>query len=56
VLRAAIEYDPNEAIGLDGALAKLAEQPYGDFLLGVVAAGLLAFAAFCFIQARYGDV
>jgi Domain of Unknown Function (DUF1206) len=56
LLRAALEYDPNEAIGLDGALAKLADQPYGDFLLGVVAAGLLAYAAFCFIQARYGDV
>jgi hypothetical protein len=56
VLRAAIEYDPNDAIGLDGALAKVAKQPHGAVLLGLVAAGLLAYAAFCFIQARYGDV
>jgi hypothetical protein len=56
VLRAAIEYDAREAVGLDGALAKLAHQPYGQVLLAAVAAGLLAYAAFCFIQARAGDV
>jgi hypothetical protein len=56
VLRAAIEYDAREAVGLDGALAKLAHQPHGPVLLGVVAAGLLAYAVFCFIQARVGDV
>ena len=56
LLRAAIQYDPKEAIGLDGALAKVAHQPYGAVLLGVVAAGLLAYATFCLLQARYGDV
>jgi hypothetical protein len=56
LLRAALEYDPREAIGLDGALAKVAHQPYGGVLLGVVAAGLIACSAFCFLQARYGDV
>jgi hypothetical protein len=55
VLRAAIQYDATEAVGLDGALAKLAHQPYGGALLGAVALGLLAYSAFCFIQARYGD-
>ena len=34
VVRAAWEYDPKEAIGLDGALAKLAHAEYGPFLLG----------------------
>ncbi len=56
VARAAWQYDPKEAIGLDGALSKVAQQPQGDLLLGLVAAGLFAYALFCFVQARYRDV
>jgi hypothetical protein len=52
LLRAAIRFDPDEAVGLDGALLKLAQQPYGRALLGGVAAGLLAYGLFCFVQAR----
>jgi hypothetical protein len=54
--KAALEYDPKQAVGLGGALARLAQQPYGGVLLGVTAAGLLAFGAFCLAQARYRDV
>jgi hypothetical protein len=56
VVKAAYEYDPREAIGLDGALQKLASQSYGSWLLGIVAAGLLAYAVFCFFEARYREV
>lgn len=56
LLRAAWQYDPREAIGVDGALRKLAQGPYGMLALGAVAAGLLAYAAFCFVQARYRRV
>lgn len=56
IVRAAWEYDPKEAIGLDGALAKLAHAEYGPFLLGLTAGGLLAYALFCFVQARYRRV
>lgn len=56
LLRAAVQYDPEEALGLDGALRKLAQQTYGEALLGVVAAGLLAYGVYCFVQARYRDV
>lgn len=55
-LRAAYQYDPDEAIGLDGALAKLAGEAFGPVLLGTVAFGLLAYGLFCFVQARYRDV
>ena len=55
LMKAAIEFDPNEAEGLDGALARLAEQPYGQVLLGITAAGLLAYAAYCAADARYHD-
>ena len=56
IVKAAWEFDPKEAIGLDGALAKVAHAEYGSLLLGAVAAGLLAYALFCFIQARYRRV
>jgi hypothetical protein len=55
-IRAAIQYDPQEAVGLDGALRKLADASYGPLLLGVTAAGLLAYALYCFVDARYRDV
>lgn len=54
--KAAWEYDPAEAVGLDGALARLAGQPYGPVVLGVVAAGLVAFALHCLAEARYREV
>jgi uncharacterized membrane protein YidH (DUF202 family) len=56
LLKAAIEYDPHEAIGIDGALRKLVDQDHGRVLLGVVAAGLLSFGVFCLFQARYRRV
>ena len=56
MIKAAVEYDPREAIGLDGALQKLANQAYGSWLLGLTAAGLVAYALFCFIEARYREV
>lgn len=53
LLKAAVEFDPDEAIGLDGALRKVAEQPYGQALLGLVAAGLLAYGLYAVALARY---
>jgi hypothetical protein len=53
LLKAAIDYRADEAIGLDGALAKLYSQPYGPWLLGAAAAGLIAFGLFSISEARY---
>lgn len=50
---AAITYDPDKAGGLDDALSTLREQPYGPYLLTLVALGLAAFGLFCFAWARY---
>ena len=52
-LKAAYDYKANEAIGLDGALGKLYNGAYGSWLLGAVALGLLAFACFSLVEARY---
>ena len=54
--RAAIEYDPKNAIGLDGALHRLADASYGSYLLGVTAAGLVCYGLYCLVDARYRDV
>ncbi len=54
--KAAVEFDPKEAVGLDGALSRLAAQPYGTALLGFVAAGLVVFALYCFAEGRYREV
>lgn len=56
LLTAAIDYNPHKAIGLDGALSQLLHNSYGPFLLGVVAAGLIAFALYSIADARYRKV
>lgn len=53
LVRAAVRYDPNEAVGVDGALRRLADAPHGPALLAVVAAGLFTFGLFSFLEARY---
>lgn len=53
VLRAAIDFDPHKAVGVDGALARVHQEPLGPWLLGLVAVGLLAFAGFSFAESRY---
>ena len=53
LFRAAWEFDPKEARGLDGALLEVAQAPYGGLLLGAVAVGLLCYALYCLVQARY---
>lgn len=56
VTRAAIDYNPKEAIGLDGALQKLAHAGYGPYLLGLTAFGLVCYGIYCLVDARYRDV
>jgi hypothetical protein len=56
VVKAALDYDPKEAIGLDGALQKLASAAYGPYLLGLTAAGMILYGVYCFFDARYRDV
>jgi hypothetical protein len=50
---AAWQFDPGEARGLGGALAALQDQPFGRALFALVAAGLAAFGAFEFVEARH---
>jgi hypothetical protein len=56
LIKSAIDYQPKEAVGLDGALTALQKAAYGPVLLGIVAAGLIAFAAYSIADARYRKV
>ena len=50
---AAWTYDPQKAGGLDVALTTLLDQPFGAWLLTLVALGIAAFGAYCFAWARH---
>lgn len=56
LIKAAIDYNPKQAVGLDGALRELAHASYGPALLGLVAAGLAGFALYSIVDARYRKV
>ena len=51
--RAAITYRSSEAGGLGDALQVMAEQPWGRWLLALMAAGLIAYGFFALIEARF---
>jgi uncharacterized protein DUF1206 len=53
LIKAAVDFNPKAAVGLDGALAKLVHSSYGPSLLGIVSAGLIAFAAYSVSDVRY---
>jgi hypothetical protein len=53
VLRAALSYDPRNAVGVDGALARVHHETAGPWLLTLVGAGLIVFAAFSVAEARF---
>lgn len=50
VIRAAIQFDPNEARGLDASLREIASSSVGMVLVYVVAVGLILYGAFCVIS------
>ena len=56
LVKAAIDFDPDKAVSVDGALAALAKASYGPVLLGIVAAGMIAFAGYSVADARYRRV
>ena len=56
VLQAAHNFDPQKVKGLDGVLATLVQQPWGKALLAVMAFGLLAYAIYLCLQARFRNI
>lgn len=50
---AAMHSNASEARGLSGALQALEQQSYGQWLLGIVALGLVAYGFYMLVQARF---
>jgi hypothetical protein len=53
VVAAAVTFDPGKARGMDAALRQVAARPYGPWLLGLMALGLMCFGAYSFAESRY---
>jgi hypothetical protein len=56
VFIAAVGFDAEESVGVDGALKKVVGQSYGPAMLILVALGLFCFGLFSFVEARYRKV
>lgn len=52
-IQAARQYDASEVRGLGEALQVLEQQPYGAWIMGIVAIGLIAYGIYTIIQGRY---
>ena len=55
-IKAAVEYDPHEAVGLDGALSRLTTHAYGPAFLAIVACGLILFGVYSLADARFRKI
>jgi hypothetical protein len=53
LILAAVRADPGEAQGIEGVLDAVAGQRYGQWMLGMVAAGLACFGLYTMVEARY---
>jgi hypothetical protein len=53
LLKAAIDYDADQVVGLDGALRQVLDEPYGPLLLLLIALGLAAFGIFRLFDASW---
>jgi hypothetical protein len=52
-LYAGVSHDPKKSGGLDQALHKVLQQPFGPVLLVLIALGLACYGLFCFARARH---
>lgn len=51
VLMAAVDFDPDKTVGIDGALKRALDEPYGDPLVIVIALGLFAYGVYSLARA-----
>jgi hypothetical protein len=56
VTKAAIDYAPRKAVGIDGALARLTQHAYGSTALVVVAIGLILFGVYSLADSRFRKI
>ena len=56
LLYAALDFNSLEAKGFAGALRLIQQPPHGSLLLGITAAGLLAFGIYGVAEAAFGRI
>ncbi len=56
LLQAAYQSNAQQAKGLGKTLQELAQQPFGPWLLGIAAIGLIAYALFMMLMSRYRTI
>lgn len=56
LVQAAVQYSPQKAAGLGDALARLQAQPYGVFVVAVIALGLLAYGLYALFLSRFRGI
>jgi hypothetical protein len=56
IIKVILAHDANALKGTEGALQYLLSLPYGSFLMGAVALGMLGYGIFCFMVARHSDI
>ncbi|MCP3026328.1 DUF1206 domain-containing protein [Halobacillus sp. A5] len=52
-IQTALSSNPDDSKGLDGALAEVSQQPFGQWLLGLVAVGLILYGIYEITRGRY---
>ena len=52
---AGVTHEPEKSGGLDQALQKVLQQPFGPYLLFAIGVGIACYGLFCFAQARHLD-
>ncbi|MGP9526649.1 DUF1206 domain-containing protein [Glutamicibacter sp. AOP5-A2-18] len=53
---ATVQGDPKEASGIDGALKAIRDQSFGPIVLGVIGVGLVIYALYLILRARYDQM
>jgi hypothetical protein len=56
VLRAALDFDPNQPVGVDAAIREVLQAPYGTALAIAMAIGLAAYGLYSFGEARFRQI
>jgi hypothetical protein len=55
-LRAAVEFDPDEARGLAETFRELSEQPFGVYIVGAIGVGFISFGIYCILLAFHRHI
>lgn len=55
-VRAAVEFDPDEARGLADTFRELVEQPFGPSIVAAIAAGFVTFGVYCVLLAFHRHI